>query len=91
MKKEKIRMFRDLLLVKRIKDPEKTSGGLFIPQQVDDDKPVFWDVLEVGSKVDDVKPGDRIVTFRHTGGQEFHFNGEDLLVMRWKNVFGVME
>jgi co-chaperonin GroES (HSP10) len=89
--KETIRLFRDLILVKKVDAPPRTPAGLFIPATVDEDHAAYYEVLSVGSKVDEIKPGDKIVTNSKTGGQEFSFNGVDLLVMRARNVMGVME
>lgn len=88
---ETIHMMRDLLLVRKIAPKLITSGGIWIPGQVDDDRPLFWDVLVVGKKCIDVKPGDKIVTFKHTGGQDLKWNGEDCQIIRYKNIGCVFE
>lgn len=86
-------MSRDLLLVRRIKRPGKTEGGIFYPveYELDEDQACFFDVLEVGSRVKGIKAGDRIITQKRTGGQPFYFNGEDLEVIRDKYAWGIME
>lgn len=91
MKKEKIRLFRDLLLAKPIPPEDKTFGGIIIPAEAKDESR-YLKVLEVGAKVNGIKAGDTIVTIgQHPGGQDFEFNGEKLVIMRDKYVFGVME
>lgn len=89
--KEKIQILRDLLLVRKIKQKLVTSGGIWLPSIEANDEPIFWDVLEVGRKVTDVKSGDKIVTHNLAMGQPFYFNDEDLMIIRWRNVFGVFE
>lgn len=88
---ESITILRDLLLVRKIKQKLVTSGGIWLPSNEANDEPIFWDVLEVGRKVTDVKRGDKIVTHNLAMGQPFYFNGEDLMIIRWKNVFGVFD
>lgn len=89
--KEKIKLFRDLVLIRHVEPPEKTKGGIVLPKVLgENDEPVFFDVVAVGKKVSDLKKGDRIVTWKHTGGQDFRFNGENLLIMRERNIFGVL-
>lgn len=89
--KEKIQILRDLLLVRKIKQKMMSSGGVWLPSIEANDEPIFWDVIEVGKKVVDVGPGDKIVTHNLAMGQPFYFNGEDLMLIRWKNVFGVFD
>lgn len=92
MKKEKLKIFRDLLLVRRLKPAEAKpyEGSGLIIEMAEESR--YCDVLEVGPDVRGVKPGDRIMLMGECpGGQDFHFNGELLLVMREKYVFGVME
>ena len=89
--KEQIKILRDLLLVRKIEQKLITLGGIWLPSVEANDEPIFWDVLAVGKKVIDVAPGDKIVTHNHTMGQPFYFNGEDCMIMRWQNVFGVFD
>lgn len=88
---EKIHLLRDLLLVRKIEQKLISSGGIWLPSNEDNDEPIFWDVLEVGKQVTDVKPGDKIVTHNKTLGQEYFYNGEKCLIIRWKYVFGVFD
>jgi co-chaperonin GroES (HSP10) len=91
MKKEKIKLFRDLLLCRPKKPDEKTHGGIIIPDEAKDESR-YLEVLEVGSKIWGIKPGDTIITIGQCpGGQDFEFNGERLVIMRDKYVFGVVE
>lgn len=90
VKKEKIKIFRDLLLARPLKFMnDKTDGGIWIPNSVENTVEYF-EVLEVGREVKGVKAGDRILTTKHMG-QEFHFNGEDLIVMRERNAAAVVD
>lgn len=92
MKNESIKMMRDLLLVRRLERDEDTTlrpNGIIV-DLVKESR--YCDVIAVGSKVNGVVAGDRIMLMGETpGGQDFTFNGEQLIVMREKYVFGVME
>lgn len=91
MKKETVKMFHDLLLVRRLKPEEKTAGGIIIPEESKDESR-YLEVLGVGSKVRGINVGDTIVTIgQNPGGQELTLNGEPLTIMREKYVFGVVE
>jgi chaperonin GroES len=85
----KIRPLHDRILVKRIEEETKTSGGLFIPDSAKE-KPIQAKVIAVGAgKRDkdgklialDVKAGDRVL-FSKYSGTEVKIDGEEHLIMR---------
>ena len=93
----KIRPLQDRVIVKRLKEEEKTKGGIIIPDSAKE-KPVEGEVLAVGNgkivdgklQTPDVKAGDRIL-FGKYAGTEIKVDGEDLLVMREEDVMAVVE
>jgi chaperonin GroES len=94
----KIRPLQDRILVKRLKEEEKTKGGIIIPDSAKE-KPSEGivvavgkgKVLENGTKVAlDVKKGDRIL-FSKYGGTEVKIEGEEHLIMREDDILGVVE
>ncbi len=94
----KIRPLRDRIIVKRVAEEEKTSGGVIIPDTAKE-KPIEGTVLAVGNgKVQedgkvralDVKVGDRIL-FTKYSGSEVKLEGEEHLVIREEDVLGVVE
>lgn len=91
MKKEKIKMLKDLVLVRKLKSEDKTPSGLIIPFEAREEGR-YLEVVEVSAKVHGIKKGDIVVAQgERPGGQDFHFNGEDLIVMRQKYICAVME
>lgn len=93
-----IKPLRDRILVKRLEAEEKTKGGLIIPDTAKE-KPQEGKVVAVGTgKIDDngkkidlsVKVGDRVL-FGSYAGNEVRINGEEYLIMREEEVFGVVE
>jgi chaperonin GroES len=95
---DKIRPLGDRILVKRIKEEEKTKGGIIIPDTAKE-KPQEGKVVAVGKgkKTEegkvialDVKAGDRIL-FGKYSGSEIKLEGEEHLILREDDVLGVLE
>ncbi len=93
-----IRPLHDHIIVKRVKEEEKTKGGIIIPDSAKE-KPQEGKVIAVGKgkilkdgKVVplDVKKGDRIL-FGKYSGNEIKIDGEDHLIIREEDVLGVIE
>ena len=94
----KLRPLGDRILVKRIKEEEKTKGGIIIPDTAKE-KPQEGKVIAVGpgardesGKVHplDLKKGDRIL-FGKWSGTEVKIDGDDLLIMKESDILGVVE
>ena len=94
----KIRPLQDRILVQRAKEDEKTNGGIIIPDTAKE-KPVEGTVIAAGNgKLSengkqvalDVKNGDRIL-FGKYSGTEVKIEGEEYLIMREDDVFGVIK
>ena len=93
-----IRPLQDRIIVKRIEEEEKTSGGIIIPDTAKE-KPQEGKVIAVGKgKVSDdgktialdIKKGDKIL-FSKYAGSEVKVNGTEYLIMREEDVLGVVE
>jgi chaperonin GroES len=94
----KIRPLNDRILVQRIEQEEKTSGGIIIPDSAKE-KPAEGKIIAIGKgKLDDngkrvameVKVGDRVL-FSKYGGTDIKLDGEDYLIMREDDVLGIVE
>jgi chaperonin GroES len=92
------RPLHDRILVKRIEAEEKTPGGIIIPDTAKE-KPIEGEVLAVGPgardetgtvQALDVRVGDRVL-FGKWSGTEVIIEGEDRLIMKESDVFGVIE
>ena len=93
----KIRPLHDRVIVKRIEEERKTSGGIVIPDNATE-KPDQGEVLAIGTgKVMDdgkvrplaVKVGDRVL-FGKYSGSSVKMDGDELLVMREEDIMGVV-
>ncbi|MFH1076453.1 MAG: co-chaperone GroES [Pseudomonadota bacterium] len=94
----KIRPLNDRILVLRMEEDEKTSGGIIIPDSAKE-KPQKGKVVAVGTgKVDkdgkktplDVKAGDKVL-FAKYAGTEFKLDGVEHLVMREDDILAIIE
>ena len=94
----KLRPLQDRILVQRVKEEEKTKGGIIIPDTAKE-KPVEGRVIaagkgklsEKGKRIAlEVKKGDRIL-FGKYSGNEIKIEGEEYLIMHEDDVLGVIE
>lgn len=93
-----IRPLYDRILVRRVKEEEKTAGGIIIPDTAKE-KPQEGKVVATGEgrRGDDgklqkltVKKGDRIL-FGKYSGSEVTIDGTEHLIMREDDVLGILE
>jgi len=94
----KIRPLNDRVLVLRVDEDEKTSGGIIIPDTAKE-KPQEGKVVAAGpGKVDDngqripldVKVNDRVL-FSKYGGTDIKIDGVEHLIMREDDILGIVE
>lgn len=88
----------DRVLVKRVEEEAKSKGGLFLPESAKE-KPSEGIVLAVGQgRISDkgevrplvVKEGDRVL-FGKYAGNEIKVDGEDRLILKESEIFGIVE
>lgn len=93
----KIRPLHDRVVIRRLDEETKTSGGIFIPDNATE-KPVQGKVLATGKgkytntgelKELDVKVND-IVLFGKYSGTEIKLDSEEYVVMREEDILGVV-
>ncbi len=86
----------DRILVKRVKEEEKTAGGIYIPDSAKE-KPQKGEIVAAGKgKATDggkripleVKTGDTIL-FGKYSGTELKLEGQEYLMMREEDVLGI--
>jgi len=94
----KFRPLQDRVLIRQLDENEKTAGGIIIPDTVKE-KPTEGEVLAVGPGARDehgalvpldVKAGDRVL-FGKWSGTEVTVDGEELVVMKESDIFGIIE
>ena len=85
------------VLVQRIEAEEKTSGGLFLPDNAKE-KPQEAEVIAVGTGGRDtqgnlipfvVKVGDRVLISKY-GGSDIKLDGVDYLILSENDILGII-
>ena len=93
-----IRPLHDRVVVRRIAEGEQSRGGIIIPDTARE-RPQEGEVVAVGEgkyRTDgvrqslDVRAGDRVL-FGKYSGSEIKLDGEELLIMREDEIFGIVE
>ena len=91
------RPLQDRVLVRRIEQEEKTSGGIIIPDTAKE-KPMEGEIIAAGpgSRSEDgtlhaldVKTGDRVL-FGKWSGTEIKLEGEELMIMKESDIMGII-
>jgi chaperonin GroES len=86
----------DRILIERVVAPEKTAGGLYIPDSAQE-KPTLGKVVAVGrghrdakgrTRPCDVKVGDQVL-FTAWSGSEIEVDGNKFVIMRETDLLGV--
>jgi chaperonin GroES len=94
----KLRPLQDRVLIRRIEQEAKTSGGIIIPDTAKE-KPMEGEVVAVGPGARDehgrlhpldVKAGDRVL-FGKWSGAEIKLDGEDLVIMKESDIMGLID
>ncbi|RJQ16405.1 MAG: co-chaperone GroES [Nitrospiraceae bacterium] len=94
----KFRPLKDRVLVKYSEEPEKSSGGIYIPDSAKE-KPQKGEVIAVGSgKVTEdgklqkmeIKVGD-VVLFEKYSGSKINIDNEEVLIIKEDDILGIVE
>jgi len=94
----KFRPLHDRVVVRRLKQDEKTAGGIIIPDTAQE-KPMEGEIIAAGPGARneqgqlvalDVKVGDRVL-FGKWSGTEVKLDGEELMIMKESDIMGVIE
>jgi chaperonin GroES len=93
-----LRPLHDRIMVKRLAEQERTSGGLYIPDSAKE-KPVEAEVVAVGNgkiledgtvRKLEVKAGDKVL-FGKYSGSEVKIGGEEHLILREDDILAIIE
>jgi chaperonin GroES len=92
------RPLHDRIVVRRIEEDIKTAGGIIIPDTAKE-KPMQGEVVAAGPGTRDesgklvaldVKKGDHVL-FGKWSGTEVKIDGEELVIMKESDIFGIIE
>jgi len=94
----KIRPLHDRVVIRRVEEETKTAGGILLPGSAAE-KPSQGEIVAVGKglvtesgevRVLDVKVGDKVL-FGQYSGSTVKVDGEELLIMKESEIFGVLD
>jgi len=86
----KIKPLGERIVVKTLKQKEKTEGGIYLPETASKDKPQKGKVIAVGPDFKGVKKGDTVI-FAKYGGTEIEIDNEEYLVLGIDDVLAIAE
>ena len=93
-----IRPLQDRVILKRVKEEEKTKGGIIIPDTAKE-KPIEGEVVAVGNgkvledgslRKLEVKAGDKVL-FSKYSGNEIKIDGTEHLILREDDILAVID
>jgi chaperonin GroES len=93
-----LRPLGDRVLVRRMEEAEQVVGGIIIPDTAKE-KPQQGEVVAIGNgrlledgerTPIDVKPGDRIIFGKYSGA-DIKVAGQEYMILREDEIFGVVE
>lgn len=93
----KVRPLGDRVIIKPLPQDEKTKGGIILPDTAKE-KPQQGQVIAIGNgrildngtKVDmEVKPGDKVLYGKYSG-TEIKIEGEEFLIVKESEIFGIL-
>lgn len=85
-----IKPLGERILIKQTEQEEVTKSGIVLPETASKEKPIIGEVLAVGSKVEEVKAGDKVI-FEKYSGTEVKDGEESYLILEKDNVLAIVE
>ena len=94
----KFRPLHDRVVLKRVEEDTKTTGGIIIPETAQE-KPMQGEIIAVGPGARDesgkvvaldVKKGDHVL-FGKWSGTEVKIDGTEYLIMKESDIMGVLD
>lgn len=84
----KLKPLKDRVVVTFTEEPEKTAGGIYVPEAAKD-KPQDGTVTAVGPEVKDVKVGDTVL-FDVYSGSKIKADDQDILVIKEEDILAIV-
>jgi len=85
----KFKPMKDRVFVSYSDEPEKTAGGIYVPDTAKE-KPQKGRVEAVGSEVKDVKEGDEVM-FEKYSGAKIKIDNVEHLIIKEEDILGIIE
>lgn len=93
-----VQPLHDRVLIKRLEEETKTASGIIIPDN-SKEKPAQGEIVAVGAgyRLDNgetrklaVKAGDKVL-FGKYSGQEVKVDGQEYIIMKEEEIFGILQ
>lgn len=85
-----MKLLRNLVLIEKEPEAEKTKFGLILPSNSDKAKSDIGMIVEVSPNVSEVKIGDKVV-FDKWGGDELVHNDKKCVILEASKIFAIIE
>jgi chaperonin GroES len=85
----KLKPLKDRVFVSYAEEPEKTSGGLYVPDTAKE-KPQQGKVEAIGSEVKEIKVGDTVLFDRYSGSK-VKVEDTECLIIKEEDILGIVE
>ena len=85
-----IQATKDKLIAKIVKQDDKTSGGIIIPDSAVNEPQLYAGVVSIGNDVKEIDVGDTILCHR-SGGMDIMMEGQIYKVLKDDEVYGVLK
>lgn len=85
-----IKPLGERVLIKQTEQEEVTKSGIVLPGTASKEKSIIGEVLAVGSKIEEVKVGDKVI-FEKYSGTEVKDGEESYLILEKDNVLAIVE
>ena len=85
-----IKPLGERVLIKQTEQEEVKKSGIVLPGTASKEKPIIGEVLAVGSKIEEVKVGDKVI-FEKYSGTEVKDGEESYLILEKDNVLAIVE
>ena len=85
-----IKPLGERILIKQTEQEEVTKSGIVLPGTASKEKPIIGEILAVGSKIEEVKVGDKVI-FEKYSGTEVKDGEESYLILEKDNVLAIVE
>ena len=85
----KLKPLKDRVLVSYTEEPDKTAGGLYVPDSAKE-KPQIGKVEAVGSEVKDLKKGNKVLFDKYSGSR-INVDDKEQLVIKEEDILAIVE
>ena len=84
----KLKPTADNLVLKQTEAEETTASGIILAT-TNKEKPAIYEVMSAGPKVEDIKPGDKVVVGKYTGS-EIKLDGVEYKFVKLEDILAIV-